>query len=66
MRLSYSLAQAAAETGLSVSHFDEAIRAGRLKAKTTKARNGDESSRNGKRIILATELQRYLESLEDV
>jgi hypothetical protein len=63
-KLAYTLAEARDATGLSVSHFDEAIRSGRLKAKTTKAR-GEESSRNGKRVILAGELERYLGDLED-
>lgn len=62
-RLSYSLAEAAEATGLSRSHLDRAIRAGDLRTKTTKVNEKDEPV--GKRLILARELEAYLEGLDD-
>lgn len=61
-KLSYSLTEAAEATGLSRSHFDEAIRSGKLIAKTTTAK-ADTKSRGGKRVILARDLEAYVESL---
>lgn len=62
-RLAYSLAEAAEATGLSRSHLDRAIKAGELRTKTTKL-DVDEKP-VGKRVILASELQAYLEGLAD-
>lgn len=62
-RLSYSIADAVEATGLSRSHLDRAIREGKLRTKTTKL---DKDQRAvGKRVILARELDAYLEGLED-
>lgn len=62
-RLAYSLAEAAEATGLSRSHLDRAIKAGELRTKTTKL-DADERP-VGKRVILASALQAYLEGLAD-
>lgn len=62
-RLSYSLHDAVAATGLSRSHLDRAIREGLLRTKTTKL--DDKEKAVGKRVILASELQAYLEGLPD-
>jgi hypothetical protein len=62
-RLAYSLTEAADATGLSRSHLDRAIKTGHLRTKTTKL-NGDEKP-VGKRVILARDLEAYLEGLDD-
>lgn len=61
--LSYSVTQAAKETGLSTSHLDRAIAAGELRVKRTKVNEQGEPV--GKRVILARDLQAYLDSLPD-
>lgn len=61
--LSYSLASAAAATSLSRSQLDRAIRAGHLRAKRSSVAEDGEPT--GKYVILASELERYLESLVD-
>jgi hypothetical protein len=61
--LSYSLRTAAAATALSQSHLSDAIKAGQLKAKRSgKDEHGDPI---GKYVILAGDLQRYLDGLAD-
>lgn len=62
-RLSYSLADAAEATGLSRSHLDRAIREGLLRTKTTKLDDNEKAV--GKRVILASALESYLEGLPD-
>lgn len=62
-RLAYSLTQAAETTGLSRAHLDRAIRDGKLRTKTTKLNEKDEPV--GKRVILASALQAYLDGLPD-
>lgn len=62
-RLAYSLADAAETTGLSQRHLKRAIAAGLLRTKTTKL-DADEKP-VGKRVILAAELQAYLDGLAD-
>jgi hypothetical protein len=62
-RLAYSMADAVEATGLSRSHLDRAIRDGQLRSRTTKL---DKKQRAvGKRVILARDLEAYLESLEE-
>lgn len=63
-RLSYNVAEAAAATGFSVAFISGEIKAGRLKAKTPKARTAD-SARNSKRVIRAAELERFIEEMAD-
>ena len=62
-RLSYSVATAAADTGLSKSHLHREIKAGRLRAK----RSGmtDDGEPAGNYIILAADLEAYLSELVD-
>lgn len=62
-RLSYSLADAVEATGLSRSHLDRAIREGLLRTKTTKLDDNEKAV--GKRVILASALESYLEGLPD-
>lgn len=64
-KLAYNVEEAAATTGLSVSFWNAAIRTGQLVAKTTKKR-GENSARGGKRVILAAELQRFLDEMDEV
>lgn len=61
--LAYSIQGAAEASGLSVSALDRAIRAGKLRAKSSS--EDADGNPNGKRIILATELQAYLDGLVD-
>lgn len=61
--LSYSIATATAATGLSKSHLDRAIRAGDLKARKS-SRNKD-GEPTGNWVILAHDLQGYLDSLPE-
>lgn len=61
-KLAYSVKEAAAATGLSERHIDRAIAAGDLNAKLSSEKKKD-AARGGKRVILATELQRYLTEL---
>jgi excisionase family DNA binding protein len=60
--LAYSVAQAAEVTGLSASHIKRLIDEGLLKAKATSLRSDGHPA---KRVILAAELQRYLDGLVD-
>jgi len=59
--LSYSVATATAATGLSRSHLERAIAAGRLKAR--KSSKDEDGEPTGKYVILAADLQAYLEGL---
>lgn len=61
--LAYSIRGAAEAMGVSESHVDRLVRAGRLRAKYT-GTDGD-GNPVGKRLILASELERYLSGLED-
>jgi hypothetical protein len=61
-RLAYSLTDASEVTGLSRTVLDRAIKDGLLKSKVTGWR-GD--GKAGKRIVLARDLQAYLDGLED-
>ena len=61
--LAYSLAAAAEATGLSRSHLDRAIREGLLRSKTTKL--DEQEKAVGKRVILARDLEAYLDGLAD-
>ncbi|MGN6723296.1 MAG: hypothetical protein ACTHJM_11865 [Marmoricola sp.] len=61
--LAYSIKAAAEASGLSVSALDRAIRAGQLRAKSSS--EDEDGNPTGKRLILARELERYLESLVD-
>lgn len=60
--LSYSVAQAAEVTGLSQSHIKRLLDSGELKGKVTSFRKDGHPA---KRVIFASELQRYLDSLAD-
>lgn len=62
-RLAYSLAQAAETTGLSRRFLEGAIKEGKLRSKTTRLDADDKPS--GRRLILASELQAYLDGLPD-
>lgn len=61
--LAYSMTGAAEASGLSKSYLDRAIHAGRLRVKYS----GQDADGNpvGNRVILATELQRFLDGLVD-
>lgn len=61
--LSYSIAGAIGATGLSKSHLERAIKSGELKAK--KSSKDKEGEPVGKYVILARDLQAYLEGLVD-
>lgn len=61
--LAYSVVRATEVTGLSKSHLERAIRAGQLKAKKSgKDKKGEPV---GKYVILARDLEAYLEGLVD-
>lgn len=62
-KLAYSVAEAAAATGFSISHLDRAIRAGHLRIKWSD--EDQDGNGTGKRVILATALAAYLEGLTD-
>lgn len=62
-KLSYTLDEAATATGLSKRHLQSEIRLGRLRTKTTKL-DADEKP-VGRRLILASALESYLEGLAD-
>lgn len=61
--IAYSIQGAAEALGVSVSHVDRLVRGGIIRAKYT----GEDEDGNptGKRLVLASELQRYAESLVD-
>lgn len=61
--LAYSIAGAVAATGLSKSHLERAIRTGQLRAK--KSGRDEQGEPTGKYVILAAELDRYLNELVD-
>lgn len=61
--LSYSVAGAAAATGLSASQIKRLIATGDLKAKGSEIRS---DGRVSKYVILAPDLKAYLDQLEDV
>lgn len=65
--LSYSIAGAIGATGLSKSHLERAIKSGELKAKkSSRVKSGDNAGEPvGKYVILARDLQAYLEGLVD-
>lgn len=60
-KLSYSIKEAVAATGLSATHLDTAIRSGALRTRRTVKRDDDTVA--GKRLILAADLQAYLDAL---
>lgn len=62
--LSYSLVDAVAATGLSRTFLEEAIARGELKVKRSSI-NERTGKPQGKRLILAAELQRYLDALPE-
>lgn len=61
--LSYSVQTAVAATGLSKSHLEREIKAGRLKAK--KSSQSADGEPTGKHVILAADLAAYLDALAD-
>jgi excisionase family DNA binding protein len=61
--LAYSIATAVEATGLSKSHLDRAIRAGELKAH--KSGRDEDGEPVGKWVILARDLNAYLDSLPE-
>lgn len=64
-KLSYSITEAITATGLSKAHIERAIAAGDLEARTSSPKKRD-AAHGGKRLILASELERYLDSLQVV
>lgn len=62
--LSYSITAAVEATGLSKSHLDRAIRAGDLKARKS-GRDEETGEPVGKWVLLAKDLQAYLDSLPE-
>ena len=61
--LAYSKAGAAAASGLSTKTLERAIGSGRLRAKrSSESKDGEPA---GRVVILATDLQAWLDSLED-
>ena len=61
--LSYSIAGAVEATGLSKAHFERVIKSGELKArKSSRDKDGEPV---GKYVILARDLEAYLEGLVD-
>ena len=62
-KLSYTIDEAAAATGLSKTHLKKEMRSGRLATKTTKLNDKEEPV--GRRLILARDLEAYLENLAD-
>jgi hypothetical protein len=63
IKLAYSVKEAVAATGLSSTHLDTAIRQGLLKTRRTTQKDNGEVA--GKRVILAADLQSYLDSLPE-
>lgn len=61
-KLAYTILEAAAETGLGEFQIKQAIRAGTLR---TKVSEGSTEKKVGKRLILHTALEAYLEGLVD-
>ncbi|TAJ21822.1 MAG: hypothetical protein EPO65_00545 [Dehalococcoidia bacterium] len=61
-KLAYSVKEAVAATGLSETHLDSEIRAGRLKVRRTK-QDPETGAVSGKRVIRAVDLQAYIDSL---
>lgn len=64
-KLAYSITEAVAASGMSKSQLERAITAGDLEARTSSPKKKD-AAHGGKRVILADELKRYLESLDVV
>lgn len=63
VKLAYTIDEASAATGLSRTHLKREVKEGRLKSKTTKLNDKDEPV--GRRLILASALEAYLEGLDD-
>lgn len=63
-RLSYSLKEAAAATGLSRAYFDKKIREGALPAKRS-AEPGEDGKSRGSYVIKATDLEAFIDGLAD-
>lgn len=61
--LAYSIKGAAEAMGVSESHIDRLVRAGKLRAKYTST--DEDGNPAGKRVILASELERHLAGRED-
>lgn len=59
--LAYSMRTAVEATGLSKSHLDRAIHAGQLKAKRTS--QDEDGNPTGNWVILARDLEAYLDGL---
>jgi hypothetical protein len=64
-KLSYDLKTAAAATDLSRSTLDRAIRAGLLKARRSDSNDRETGKGRGKVVILAADLQAYLDALTE-
>lgn len=62
--LSYSMPMTVAATGLSAKHLTEAIRRGELKARRS-SKDEETGEPRGKWIILAADLQAYLDTLPE-
>lgn len=61
--MAYPLADAVVASGLSKTHLETAIAKGELKVK--RSSKNDKGEPQGKRLILAEDLQAYLQSLPD-
>lgn len=63
-KLSYSIKEAVEATGLSATHLDTAIRTGKLRSRRT-IKDDATGVVGGKRLVLATDLQAYLDALPE-
>lgn len=63
-KLAYSVKEAVAATGLSETHLDAEIRAGRLKVRRTK-KDDETGVVSGKRVIRAEDLKDYIDALPE-
>jgi hypothetical protein len=61
-KLAYSIKEAVMATGLSATHLDTAIRTGALRCRRT-IKDDETGVVAGKRLILAADLQAYLDAL---
>jgi hypothetical protein len=62
VKLAYSMKEAVAATGLSATSLDVAIRTGKLRCRRT-VKDEETGVVTGKRLILAADLQAYLDAL---
>lgn len=65
MKVSYSLKEASAATGLSRSYFDQKIRDGALKAKRSAEPDEITGKSRGTYVIKAADLEAFIDGLAD-